>query len=391
MPLISFIMAVYNNERYLPYAVHSVTDQGFDDYELIIVDDGSTDETGIIADKLSAENDHIRVIHQDNQWIYASYNNGVSVSRGEYIYILNSDDKLGKGCLRYLADKIEQYNHPDVVWTFVINHECDNDQTILRSYSNNRYPGDIYERYYEDVKAVRYNWNFYYKTCLSMDAANLYRREIAIKHPFRNDNFSGDVLFNIAIADDVRNCLVLKDPIYHFYIYTYGKGNASLGKYYGNEHEMFNLRYTELRDLYRKWRIPSRLYEDFLKDERIELLDYEIKKLYSPACDLDAEGKLMKIFGEMYDDVIRECIRDGDGERIESRLLFESKRILSEDKLPARSEMSFVPRMLEALLRFDKDNDDIEAIKESVNSEKNPFCIGKSFLNRLKYGQYDYL
>ena len=94
-PFISIIMPVYNNEKYLPSAVKSIIGQTFSDWELIIIDDGSTDRTPEIADRLAERDKRIRVIHQENQWIFKSFNNGYAAALGEYVLIVNSDDTIG--------------------------------------------------------------------------------------------------------------------------------------------------------------------------------------------------------------------------------------------------------------------------------------------------------
>lgn len=131
MPLISIITPVYNNEKYVCSAVESVLAQGIDDIEYIIVDDGSTDNTARVVDELAEKNDKIKGIHQDNQWIYASFNNGIKYTKGKYIYILNSDDKLAPGALKNLTEIVSKYS-PDVIWTPVMVHECDSNQIITR-------------------------------------------------------------------------------------------------------------------------------------------------------------------------------------------------------------------------------------------------------------------
>ena len=95
--MFSIIMPVYNNEIYFPLAVASILQQDYTDFELIIVDDGSTDGTPELADAFAASDRRIRVIHQKNQWIYASFNNGIRQASGDYIYIVNSDDRLMPG------------------------------------------------------------------------------------------------------------------------------------------------------------------------------------------------------------------------------------------------------------------------------------------------------
>ena len=90
-PLISIITAVYNNEKYIRNAANSVLNQSFRDIEYIIVDDGSTDRTPDIVNEIASKDARVKVIHQKNQWIFASYNNGIRQASGKYFYIINSE------------------------------------------------------------------------------------------------------------------------------------------------------------------------------------------------------------------------------------------------------------------------------------------------------------
>ena len=83
MPLISIITPVYNKEKYVANAIESVLSQSFDAFEYIIIDDGSTDASPAIVDEYAKKDNRIKVIHQQNQWIYASFNNGIREASGE--------------------------------------------------------------------------------------------------------------------------------------------------------------------------------------------------------------------------------------------------------------------------------------------------------------------
>lgn len=91
---LSLIIPVYNVERYLPMCLESVVQQGLDDYEAILVDDGSTDGSSKICDEYAARYPQFRVIHQENQGVALARNRGISEARGEYILFLDSDDFL---------------------------------------------------------------------------------------------------------------------------------------------------------------------------------------------------------------------------------------------------------------------------------------------------------
>ena len=92
MPKYSFIIPVYNVEKYLRECIDSILAQTYKDYEIILVDDGSKDSSGSICDEYAENNDVVRVIHQENAGLSMARNNGVDVSLGEYIIFLDSDD-----------------------------------------------------------------------------------------------------------------------------------------------------------------------------------------------------------------------------------------------------------------------------------------------------------
>lgn len=91
--LISVIIPVYNVENYLRECVESVLNQTYTNYEIILVDDGSTDSSGKICDEYSPDK-KITVIHQENAGLSAARNAGFDASNGEYIYFLDSDDYI---------------------------------------------------------------------------------------------------------------------------------------------------------------------------------------------------------------------------------------------------------------------------------------------------------
>ena len=85
-------MAVYNSANYLTEAVHSIINQSLGQFELITIDDGSTDGSSQILDELAKKDNRIRVIHQKNQGIGAATNTGIKAAVGYYIAIMDSDD-----------------------------------------------------------------------------------------------------------------------------------------------------------------------------------------------------------------------------------------------------------------------------------------------------------
>ena len=113
MPRVSVIIPTYNCAQYIGVAVESVLAQTFADYELIVVDDGSTDET---ADTLKPYEGRITLIHQENQERSAARNTGIRASSGQYIAFLDSDDIWQPNKLKRQVAILDQY--PEVVLTY---------------------------------------------------------------------------------------------------------------------------------------------------------------------------------------------------------------------------------------------------------------------------------
>lgn len=112
-PKISVIVPIYNVEAYLPACLDSLSSQTFQNFELILVDDGSSDRSGVICDDYAAEHPNTRVLHQANAGVSQARNNGVATAQGEYIAFIDSDDLVTPDYLEYLLDLAEKY-HADI-------------------------------------------------------------------------------------------------------------------------------------------------------------------------------------------------------------------------------------------------------------------------------------
>ncbi len=105
----SVIIPVYNVKDYLEKCVQSVLAQQFDDYEMILVDDGSTDESGALCDALAARTpDVIRVVHQPNGGLGAARNTGIAHAKGEYLVFIDSDDYIAPTMLAELGAQVDR-------------------------------------------------------------------------------------------------------------------------------------------------------------------------------------------------------------------------------------------------------------------------------------------
>lgn len=115
MPVFSVIVPIYNVAVYLPACVGSVLSQTFEDYELILIDDGSTDEGGTLCDELAQRHPWITVYHQPNAGLAAARNAGLDKAQGEYILFLDGDDVWLDAHFLDKIDTIIRSRQPDLV------------------------------------------------------------------------------------------------------------------------------------------------------------------------------------------------------------------------------------------------------------------------------------
>lgn len=108
--MVSCIIPVYNTQKYLPRCIESVLAQTFVDWEMLLIDDGSTDASGSICDEYAAKDERIRVFHKENGGISSARNLGLNYAQGEWIFFVDSDDSLPKTSLESLLSRSSDAN-----------------------------------------------------------------------------------------------------------------------------------------------------------------------------------------------------------------------------------------------------------------------------------------
>lgn len=111
----SIIVAAYNVEKYIEKTIQSITNQSYKNYELIIVNDGSTDKTQEILEKYSS-NKQIKIIQQKNMGISGARNSGIKQATGDYIWFIDGDDYIANNALNILQEAIINNNQTDILY-----------------------------------------------------------------------------------------------------------------------------------------------------------------------------------------------------------------------------------------------------------------------------------
>lgn len=206
MHLISVIIPIYNIEEYLARCLNSVLSQTYQNLEIILINDGSTDCSGEICNQFAAVDNRIKVIHQENAGLAEARNVGTDSAHGDYLFYLDSDDYLDSECIEKLM-KIAKDNDADVVQ------------------SNFYYDYSEYLLYHNKIKKIYVS----YSCAEALDElikqeeiknfawGKLIRTDIAKLYPFPKGKYFEDTLWMYQIIKAVRKYIISSEPLVYYF------------------------------------------------------------------------------------------------------------------------------------------------------------------------------
>ena len=159
---LSIVIPVYNVEHTLSRCIESILSQGYEDYEMILVDDGSPDGSSAICDDYARRYSNIRVVHKENGGLSDARNNGIALSQGAYITFVDSDDELAPGTLSTLMDRLREHPEYDIL-EYPVTVNAGSPQERLLTLSDRTW--EDARQYWHDTEAWEhcYAWNKVYR------------------------------------------------------------------------------------------------------------------------------------------------------------------------------------------------------------------------------------
>lgn len=209
-PLFSVCVPVYNAESYLREACASIFLQNVADYEVILVDDGSTDGSGEMCDAIAAEYNHVSVIHQENMGLLCARRAAIKRARGSYIVALDADDLLRPDALELLS-KVVKFCEPDFV-LFPFSRSTD-----FEVFQSSR--ASLRQGYYGDEGCREFRRSVFLGKHTSV-WCKCVRRSIldadADYSAYRGLTYAEDLLQLPELMESARNFYYLDEPLYYY-------------------------------------------------------------------------------------------------------------------------------------------------------------------------------
>ena len=210
-PVVSIIVPVYNAEKTLKRCVNSIINQSYKDWELLLVDDGSTDESSIICDEYAQQDRRIRVFHKKNGGVSSARNVGLDNAIGEWVTFIDSDDWIEKSMLNIL----NIVSNVDLICCYYVAEGWK--EWVSDPYKDKIYKDSMMSEFLTEclLKSI-YVWGKFLK------------KELIEKHKMRFDvnlSYSEDTIFIYSYICNIKSVQTFSDAYYH-----YDKNESRLSK-----------------------------------------------------------------------------------------------------------------------------------------------------------------
>jgi len=237
LPLVSIIIPVYNVEKYLRQCLNSVVGQDYENIEVILINDGSPDNSDEICSEFSTKYQCFRYFVNKNQGLSATRNFGIKVSTGEYLFFLDSDDYLAEDCISTLVKSA--VTGKLVVTGYHLNYQRPDGILAPEQYSGE----------YDDLVSYLHDFYKYFATKFNFVWGKLYKRSIIVENNIvfmQGVSLVEDVLFNLNYYSFCQTGIILLHEKGYYYRQS---DSSTLSKRF--DRRMFDwneLAYCEIRD-----------------------------------------------------------------------------------------------------------------------------------------------
>ncbi len=298
--MVSIIVAIYNVSAFIERGIHNVLAQTYRDFELILIDDGSTDCSYDICRQWAAKDPRIKVIHQENKGLGAARNHGQEVAQGDYIYFFDFDDEISPRLLDYCVKTIEDkgvdlvcFGYNNVETTYRSTVTVTFPETTIRS---NKELRDIFTEQFA-LKANGFQWN------------KFYRKAFLDKYKIRceNQRIEQDEVFNLKCYRHLEKAFLSPEVLYTYYIYEKGNNRAH---FIPDRFDIYKSIRGHFEELKAFWMLDDarlnncldgRFYENVIKCMTYNLLH--------PECPWSRQEKLAEMDRILADPLTRQAFR----------------------------------------------------------------------------------
>ena len=285
MVKVSIIVPIYNVEDYLEMMLESIISQNYDNYELLLVDDGSTDRSGALCDQFADKYERVRVFHIKNGGASRARNFGLRQAAGEYIHFADSDDLIEAGMYVRFNEIAETY-HPDIIMCGSLQINLARNRQTVVAPEKELYLKERHQiaTYLDDIPMeemhclIHYIWNKWYKKDFLVKNYMLFSSELRLGE---------DYVFNCEAIRAVERLYVMPQTYYHYYI----RGNSLVSAFQPEPWKSRQMLFDAHKALYESYGLWDS-NEKAIKMEEGKMCFAALRSMNSKRCRLSSEEKI---------------------------------------------------------------------------------------------------
>lgn len=306
-PVVSIVVPVYNGELYIDQCADYLKAQTFTDFEVIFVDDGSTDGSGKKIDELVKDEGRFSVIHKKNGGTARARNAGLDKAKGKYITFLDVDDEYKADLIEKMVRLISENDVEMVVCGYYFKIEGEkNGQTITTYLEEKKYPFSVFHSFKEirgeyidiwDSDMLSNVWNKLY----SMETIHRYKMRFRDGHVYTEDR-----VFNRLFLSKCQSIAITDECLYY---YVRERTGSTTEKYRDDSFIIRDKEYNEFKEHFHELGIWNEISREYTSREFVERIAGCIENVFHAGRKLTGTQKYRKIGDMVHHKDVREAVR----------------------------------------------------------------------------------
>lgn len=287
-PLVTVAIAAYNVENFLVDGMNSVFNQTYDNIEIILVDDGSTDNTPKMCDEIAEKDSRVRVFHKENGGLGSARNVGIDNAKGEFLYFFDVDDTIEPNLIEENVKMAQEHNSDLVIFGYYARYSTEETEETISLNEHIITSNDELKKVYADEllwlkHGNGFAWN------------KFYRMSFLKKYDFHfgNQRIQQDEPFNMQLYRELENVYISPNVYYHYVIYT--SGNAGT-RYIPNKADIITDVYHRFMEFYNGWGVNDERVLKYIENRFINgLFGVICINFFHEKCDFTLDEKKNRI------------------------------------------------------------------------------------------------
>lgn len=302
-PKVSIIVGLYNVSSFLKDKhLSCILQQTYSNWELLLVDDGSTDGTSMLCDQFAEQDSRIKVFHKENGGLGSARNVGIENATGEYLWFYDVDDEAELNLLEDCVAEMEKRWVDLMIFGFwAITPSQNLTEEVHFTEKEIRGQKQLRDCYLDDLLFVRYGNGFAWN--------KMYRRSFIEQNHLRYENqrIQQDEVFNLKVYLKVNSIYLSSKLFYHYFIYNAGNTRS---RFIPNRFEIYKSIFNHFLEIRKLWNITDKRFDSYLYQRFYSNVEQcFIFNLFHPDCTWDQNEKRKVLEKMLTDTQVQEVIK----------------------------------------------------------------------------------